>query len=245
VANGGTVRTVRNAKRTTVSRATDPGWTRPLQAVPGENYQLTVHKLSWAAMAGRPRTISDDEILAATARAISAVGPGELTLAHVAREAGIAAATVVQRFGSKRALLLAFTARAADGVEADFAAARDGQASPLKALVSRLVAMSAGLRTAEELSRHLAFLQLELADPEFREHTLRHALALRAQIRALLDAAVAAGELAPSDTERLAAAVYVTYNGALISWAILRQGALRTHVRRELEFLLEPYAAPT
>ena len=53
-------------------------------------------------MAGRPRTHSDDALLDATFRAVGAVGPARLTLADVAREAGVAPATLVQRFGSKR-----------------------------------------------------------------------------------------------------------------------------------------------
>jgi AcrR family transcriptional regulator len=192
-------------------------------------------------MAGRPRTTSDDQILTATARAISAVGPSELTLAHVAREAGIAPATIVQRFGSKRALLLAFTARASVGVEEGFTAAQRRHPSPLRALVGHLIAMASGMRTPDELSRHLAFLQLELGDPEFRQHTRRHADVMREQIRVLLEAAVDGGELRPCDTKRLADALYVTYNGALITWAILRRGSLARHLRRELEFVLEPY----
>ncbi|MET8542281.1 helix-turn-helix domain-containing protein, partial [Kitasatospora sp. NPDC004799] len=55
----------------------------------------------------RPRTTSDAEILAATARAIGIHGPGRLTLAHVGAEAGVSPATLSQRFGSKRGLLLA------------------------------------------------------------------------------------------------------------------------------------------
>jgi AcrR family transcriptional regulator len=196
-------------------------------------------------MAGRPRTTSDDQILTATARAISDVGPSELTLADVARQAGIAPATIVQRFGSKRALLLAFTARASVGVEEGFADAARAHASPLRALVGHLLAMAGGLRTPDELSRHLAFLQLELGDPEFHRHTRRHADAMRRQIRQLIEAAVDAGELNPCDSRRLADAVYVTYNGALITWAILRAGSLAQHIRRELDCLLEPHRTDT
>src|SRR6266542_6607411 len=46
---------------------------------------------------GRPRTITDEEILAALARAISRVGPARLTLADVAAEAGLAAPSVAQQ----------------------------------------------------------------------------------------------------------------------------------------------------
>ena len=58
-------------------------------------------------MSPRPRTVSDQAILAATARVIGDLGPAKLTLARVASEVGLAPATLVQRFGSKRGLLLA------------------------------------------------------------------------------------------------------------------------------------------
>ena len=45
------------------------------------------------------RTVADSEILAAAATAIHRVGPVRLTLAHVAREAKLSPATLVQRFG--------------------------------------------------------------------------------------------------------------------------------------------------
>jgi len=57
-------------------------------------------------MSPRPQKVTDDEIYMAAERAMSKVGPGELTLAHIAGEAGITAGLLVQRFGSKRDLLL-------------------------------------------------------------------------------------------------------------------------------------------
>ena len=193
---------------------------------------------------GRPRTVSDEEILAATARAISRVGPDRLTLAAVAAEANLAAATLVQRFGSKRGLLLAFSGRASGEPAARFAAARARHASPLAAVRAGLVGMASGIGTPEELANHLAFLHLELIDPEFHRHTLGHANAMLEQIRALLAAAVDSGELAPCDLTQLARSVYITYNGALVSWAILRKGTLTRWLARELDLLLAPHRAP-
>ncbi|MGH2614392.1 MAG: helix-turn-helix domain-containing protein, partial [Thermomicrobiales bacterium] len=65
-------------------------------------------------MVGRPRTVTDAEILAAAERAIARHGPARLTLAHVAAEVGLTPPTLLQRFGSKRGLLLAVAARGAD-----------------------------------------------------------------------------------------------------------------------------------
>src|SRR5579885_3160850 len=61
----------------------------------------------------RPRTRTDAEVLAAALRAVAAHGVARLTLADVAREAGLAPSTLAERFGSKRALLLAAARHAA------------------------------------------------------------------------------------------------------------------------------------
>ena len=63
-------------------------------------------------MSPRPRATSDEDLLAATHRVVSRLGPN-LTLADVAKEAGVSPATLMQRFGSKRGLLLAFAAAGA------------------------------------------------------------------------------------------------------------------------------------
>ena len=73
-------------------------------------------------MSPRPRQASDEAILAAAFRAIARLGPAKLTLADVAAEAGLSAAALVQRFGSKRALLLATAADAAGGSDYIFPA---------------------------------------------------------------------------------------------------------------------------
>ena len=66
-------------------------------------------------MSPRPRQASDEDILKAAFRAIARLGPAKLTLADVAAEAGVSAAALVQRFGSKRALLLAAAKDAGGG----------------------------------------------------------------------------------------------------------------------------------
>jgi AcrR family transcriptional regulator len=186
---------------------------------------------------GRPRTRSDDELLDAAVRAIGAVGPHRLTLADVAAEAGVAPATLVQRFGSKRALLLALARRAAHRAAAVFPPPGD---DPLAALARGLVALGAPVADLDAFANHLAFLQLDLADDELRVHATRHARAVRGAIRRLLDTAVVAGQLEPCDTRALASAVYAIRQGALLDWALDRRGTPAARVRRELDALLQP-----
>ena len=62
----------------------------------------------------RPRTVSDEAILDAVLDLAHRVGPARVTLASAADEAGLSAATLVQRFGTKRDLLLAADKRGVD-----------------------------------------------------------------------------------------------------------------------------------
>jgi AcrR family transcriptional regulator len=192
-------------------------------------------------MSPRLKTASDAEILEAAIRAISRIGPARLTLAHVAAESGLAPATLVQRFGSKRGLLLAVSRHGAEQSRTGFERARAADASPLAALVEALVDASRWFASPEALANHLAFLQMDLTDPEFRALAVRASDEIRAGIRALLDDAVAVGELAVHGTARLAAAVQATHDGSLLTWAIHRDGPLTDWLRRDLETLLAPY----
>jgi AcrR family transcriptional regulator len=191
---------------------------------------------------GRPRTTSDEAILQATGRAIGRHGPQGLTLAAVAQEAGLSPATLVQRFGSKRGLLLAFAGHATETVRLPFQRAREDHGSPLAALRAALVNLAEGVSTPEELANSLGFLQLDLTDPEFRRHAAEHARHTRDEIAALLSEARAAGELAgEADVDRLARAVQVTYNGALILWALTGGEPLAAAMRDALDQTLRPY----
>src|SRR5712692_9317187 len=115
----------------------------------------------------RQRTTPDTEVLAATLRVISRAGPTRLTLADVAAEAGLAPATLLQRFGSKRGLLLAVAQQSMAGVDECFARVRSTHRSPLAAVVASLEEMTHMCDTPEALANNLAFLEIDLTDPDF------------------------------------------------------------------------------
>ncbi len=189
---------------------------------------------------GRPRRVSDEEIIEGAVRAIGKHGPAKLTLAHVAAEAGITAGAIVQRFGSKQGLLLAIGQVSGSAIEAEVDAAL-ARRSPLRALEHFLARQVRALRSPEQMANHMAFLQLDLADPELRARAQEHARALLAGIRRLLAAAVDAGELKDGKLDEQALLVYTTYNGALISWALVGKGSLPNWVRSQLSIALAPY----
>jgi len=192
-------------------------------------------------MSPRPRETSDQEILAATGRAMQKYSPTQLTLAHVAKEAGVVPATLIQRFGTKRNLLLTMCRTAPAGASQQFAAGRAKYKSPLKALVELYVECSGFASTPESMANDLAYLQNDLTDPDFRAVTLAQFKVVRAETKKILDEAVAARELVKCDTAELARLIQQVNGGSMLDWAVFREGTLALWLRRDLEALLKPY----
>jgi AcrR family transcriptional regulator len=188
----------------------------------------------------RPRTISDEAVLDAVLALAHRVGPARVTFAAAAAEVGLSAATLVQRFGTKRDLLLAADKR---GIDLWVGALdRSTAASPLARIVEGLVLAADPVATPEQMANSLAMLQLDLADPDFHAETLRGAQAVRARIMRDLGAALEAGELRQgSDITTLAKLVETTYHGALIGWAIHRESTLAGWMCEQIEAALAPH----
>jgi AcrR family transcriptional regulator len=190
-------------------------------------------------MAARPRKVTDEEVFAAAYRVMTRQGPTEVTLAEMAREAGVTAGALVQRFGSKRDLLLALVAGVAAESGAMFQALRSAHPSPLATVRAYADCMAGMGESPAALAHSLSWLQLDLTDPDFHRHAKAQAQATRAELRALLDEAVAARELpSATDTAALARAVEVTVSGSLMTWAIYQEGRAVDWVRADVESLL-------
>ncbi len=188
----------------------------------------------------RHRTRPDREVLEAAIRVISRLGPARFTLADVSAESGLAPATLLQRFGSKRGLLLAVAAQACPDVDHCFSQVRARTASPLAALEASLDEMTRFVRTPAEMANSLAFLEMDLTDPDFHRLALRSSKAIVAGYRALLEDAVQAREIVSCDTARLAHAIQALASGSMLEWAIHGEGRLADWLRRDVEMLLAP-----
>jgi AcrR family transcriptional regulator len=193
-------------------------------------------------MAGRRQKVTDDDVFAAAQRAMSRRGPHELTLAHIADEAGVTAGRLVQRFGSKRALLVALSKRFAGSAGPMFAGLRARHGGPLATVRAYAACMADLAPNPDALLRNLAYLQGDLADDVLRGHLVENARAGRRELEALLQAAIAAGELRRDvDVCALARTVETVINGSLMSWATYREGEAGDWIRREVEAVLAPW----
>jgi AcrR family transcriptional regulator len=193
-------------------------------------------------MSPRPRKVTDQQLFAAARAVMSKVGPRELTLAVIAKEAGVTAAVLVQRFGSKRSLLLALFEEVANGASEFMAALAKQHASPLAALLAYADCMAGMAASPAALARNLAYLQIDLTDPDFRRHLVKQARATRAALRRLVQAAVRAGELARDvQPAQLARTIEATLSGSMLTWAFYQQGTAAQWIRADLNAVLAPY----
>ncbi|WP_328524560.1 TetR/AcrR family transcriptional regulator [Kribbella sp. NBC_00359] len=190
----------------------------------------------------RPRLVSDEVILDATREVLAELGPGKLTLAAVGARAGLAPPTLLQRFGSKRGLLLASAARSPSMLLRAAEEAEARNTSPLAALRDFALTAVAHIKHREELGN--GFVQLDVADPEFRQYALAHSAAIVDTCARFYQAAVEAGELRPNiDVPALARHTLVCLAGALQVWAVNDWGSLHDFLTDQLDLTIGPYLA--
>lgn len=193
-------------------------------------------------MRSRRKKVPDPDVFDAIVRVMMRVGPDELTLAAIAAEAGLTAGALVQRFGSKRALMLAHARYvAATGDVGLKPVARPG-GSALEALqrsIDPFVQLAASVDVA---LRSLAYLQRDLADPALHGTLLATSRLARRHYRRLVADAVAEGSLRPdTPAARLARAIEVALIGSFVNWTIYREGSAARWIRMDFDAVLERY----
>ncbi|MFC7406943.1 TetR family transcriptional regulator [Georgenia alba] len=177
----------------------------------------------------RKKTISDEDLLDAVLLVVRQGGPEAVTFQAVAPRAGLAASTVVQRFGTKAALLRAALSQAWDRLDADTDAA-DGEAPHGPAGVIDLLVRLSAQYDPVDYPDQLLLLREDLRDPVLRERGRRWLDALGAAIERRL--AAQAG-----DAAGLGELTIAHWQGALTVWAFRRHGTPQDAVRRALEDL--------
>lgn len=194
-------------------------------------------------MSPRPRTVDDHTILEAAARVMSRIGPERLTLADVGAEAGLSAATLVQRFGSKRDLMLSILRHSFQAVDLRFVAAMQSNESPIESLFQAAMDRIEQREGPVTVANRLAFFMASLDDPEFHALALENSDHAIAGYMDLIDRAIVAGELTDDilDRETFARTIHAMTYGSLVAWSIRREGSLRSRVRRDLDALIRPF----
>ena len=176
----------------------------------------------------RQRTIPDQDLLDAALLVIRAAGPEALTFAAAAQESGLAASTIVQRFGTKAGLLRAALLRAWDLLDEQTAAAV-ATAGPGPAGVVALLAGLSGSYEAHDFADQLRVLREDLRDPVLRERGQRWLALLGQEVQRRLE---------PTAPEGIGDLVVAHWQGTLTIWGFTRSTPLADAVRTALTDLL-------
>jgi AcrR family transcriptional regulator len=193
---------------------------------------------------GRPRSFEDDAIFAATARVIARVGHDRLTLAVIAEEVGCSAPALVQRFGSKRALIRSYIEWSISHNQQRWDQVTSGDQSPIEAIKAR-VQMPRSERPDE------------VTDPEgfpstvyfhlvaWEDEALRPLVDDRRQkaedeLRKMLELATQSGEISDCNEAQLASLLFTAFQGAALQ-SLATPGA---HIEDRLGELVETLIAP-
>jgi AcrR family transcriptional regulator len=174
----------------------------------------------------RPRTVSDDVLLADALDIVHTDGPDALSFGAVARRVGLAGSTIVQRFGSKPELLRATLLHAWDELDRATAAAIAAAPQSRAGAIELLVGLSGTERSLEDYAQGLLVFREDLRDPVLRERG-------RAWVDTLADAL--GRRLARPADPVLGRMLVVHWQGSLSLWGFRRQAPLADAVRADLE----------
>jgi AcrR family transcriptional regulator len=191
----------------------------------------------------RPIETADDALLDAAERALSAHGPAGFTLALAAAYAGVAAATLVKRFGSKRALFVRLSRRWIDSLDAELPAVEAACESPLQCVRALALHNYHDLDHPERAARQLAALAVDLQDAELRDLLHEGWGKVRTRLEHQLAAAVAAGQLTGTPPPaQLARIVYGAMEGGCLAWSVHPEGSLISRLSADLDAMLSGWS---
>lgn len=189
----------------------------------------------------RSRTISDKEVLDTTIRLVGLHGVDKLTFAALSTHTGLAAATLVQRFGTKQQLLTAVTKHCLQSMVPIMVKAQHEHASPLQAIYAAFGMMARSITSVREFANGQVFFYLALTDPETNALLHKSMTESRDKIEQLLRDAMRANELKPCETKALALTLQSVYEGAITTWLVYQEDSIETWVNDRLIEATSPY----
>jgi AcrR family transcriptional regulator len=174
----------------------------------------------------RRKSISDEEILDRALPLMAAAGPAGFTLAGLAREVGVAPATLIQRFGDKQALIERAFARDNERFVPWLESLPQGVGVDV---VVRIYADATRLfGDNPNVSDHLLWLREDVRDPALNRLAKDRFRLFRAEIvKRLPPLAIPA--------HRAARLLDAQYHGAVMQWALEPQGKLADFVADSLK----------
>jgi AcrR family transcriptional regulator len=177
---------------------------------------------------GRSKTISDRDLLDRLMAAMGDVGPDGLSFAKAGRAVGLSPATLVQRFGTRDAMVQAVLLHGWDQLDAATATADAEAAANPAGAVALLMRLMPGDSAEHNLTDGLLLLREDFRNPVLRARGSHWGERLATALgRRLTDDRVAA--------DRLGWQMASVWQGAVIWWGFRRDSEPAAAIRAMLE----------
>lgn len=177
---------------------------------------------------GRIKRISDSDALGALLGAMETIGPAALTFAKAAAAVGLASATLVQRFGTREAMIEAVLLHAWDRLDALTATADSEEPATPAGAIALLLRLMPTSSAEHDVTEGLLLLREDLRNP-----------VLRARGRAWGDYLAQALERRLTSrtepAEEVGRQMLALWQGAIIWWGFRRDGDPENAIRAALE----------
>jgi AcrR family transcriptional regulator len=175
----------------------------------------------------RPKTLPDQDVLAAAHRLIHEHGPDGLTFANVAQACGLSASTLVQRFRSKAGLVQSALLHAWDRLDEKTAALAAEAPKTPDGAIALLVGLSSDYGDIEAYAEGLLVLREDFRDPTLRAR----GAAWKQALSSALDDCFAEVPHAPQGIGLLMAS---QWQGSLLWWGFEPRGKVESFVEDSL-----------
>ena len=194
---------------------------------------------------GRPRSFEDDAIFAATARVIARLGHDRLTLAAIAEEVGCSAPALVQRFGSKRALVRNFIEWSIAHNQMRWEQVNSGELSPLESIKARVQLPRSErpdeVSDPEGFPSTVYFHLVAWEDEALRPLVEARRRAAEEELRRTLVQATEAGEIQNCDEAQLASTLFTVLQGAALQSLANPDDRIEQRLGQLVDSLVAPY----
>lgn len=177
---------------------------------------------------GRHKLLSDDAVLDRLLAELHVAGPGGLSFSRASRAAGLSAASLVQRFATRDAMVEAVLLHAWNGLDAATAAADAALPLTPAGAIDLLMALFPGKAADQAVTDGLLLLREDIRNPVLCARGAAWGACLAGALgRRLTDDA--------GDADRLGWQMASVWQGAIIWWAFRRDGESGRALRAALE----------
>lgn len=190
---------------------------------------------------GRPKKVSDSDILLIAFEIISSEGFESFTFEQISKATGLSPAALVKRFKTKKHLAYLARNRKWDENMEKMNTAKVSELNGLQGIFGFLRLISKSV-DSKRLGEHLRWLGTEAEDPKVRKKVASYFAETRRIFYRLTQEAIANRELkAGLDAEDLAMTLEALVQGSIFQFGFLNEKNIERHLTNRISSVLQPY----